>query len=183
MKKNSCTPINPKKYSCYDLKKIPAARKFPSPPITFLTVRPWKTDKRTVKTSQKLSLRASLPPCPSPFCVCHAGYKNSIQYKCCVLWFSLPESSSDFLELLWLYALSWHGCGFQFVRRGGPSKEKQAGTRNISLLYLAGIFLNPSTLFPVLALFFTRESCLTPEIQAHNRKTSLQKLAAMTEKG
>ena len=40
-KKNSCTPINPKKYSCYGLKKfiqgiwwrkkIPAARKFPSP--------------------------------------------------------------------------------------------------------------------------------------------------------
>ena len=39
--KNSCTPINPKKYSCYGLKKIhtrnlitkkiPAARKFPSP--------------------------------------------------------------------------------------------------------------------------------------------------------
>ena len=42
MKKNSCMPINPKKYSCYGLKKksykdfdnekIPAARKFPSPP-------------------------------------------------------------------------------------------------------------------------------------------------------
>ena len=31
MKKNSCTPINPKKYSCYSLKKIPAARKFPTP--------------------------------------------------------------------------------------------------------------------------------------------------------
>ena len=40
-KKNSCTPINPKKYSCHGLKKIhtrnlmtkkiPAARKFPSP--------------------------------------------------------------------------------------------------------------------------------------------------------
>ena len=39
--KNSCTPINPKKYSCYGLKKfiqgiwwrkeIPVARKFPSP--------------------------------------------------------------------------------------------------------------------------------------------------------
>ena len=50
MKKNSCTPINPKKYSCKGLKKIhtrnlitkkiPAARKFPSPPITFLMVRP-----------------------------------------------------------------------------------------------------------------------------------------------
>ena len=50
--KNSCTPINPKKYSCYDLKKIhtsnlmtkkiPAARKFPTPPppVTFLMVRP-----------------------------------------------------------------------------------------------------------------------------------------------
>ena len=42
MKKNSCTPITPKKYSCYGLKKIPtrnlitkkipAARKFPPPP-------------------------------------------------------------------------------------------------------------------------------------------------------
>ena len=39
-KKNSCTPFNPKKYSCFGLKKIhtknlikkiPAARKFPSP--------------------------------------------------------------------------------------------------------------------------------------------------------
>ena len=48
--KNSCTPINPKKYSCNGLnkihaknlitKKILAARKFPSPPITFLMVRP-----------------------------------------------------------------------------------------------------------------------------------------------
>ena len=49
VKKNSCTPINPKKYSCYgqnsykefnNEKKIPAARKFPFPPITFLMVRP-----------------------------------------------------------------------------------------------------------------------------------------------
>ena len=42
MKKNWCTPINPQKYSGYGLKiihtrnlikkKIPAARKFPSPP-------------------------------------------------------------------------------------------------------------------------------------------------------
>ena len=42
-------PINPKKYSCYDLKKfiqgicypqkIPAVRKFPTPPKTFLMVR------------------------------------------------------------------------------------------------------------------------------------------------
>ena len=31
-KKNSCKPVNPKKYSYYGLKKIPAARKFPSPP-------------------------------------------------------------------------------------------------------------------------------------------------------
>ena len=48
--KNSCTPINPKKYSCYGLKKIhtknlitkkiPAAQIFPSPLITFLMVRP-----------------------------------------------------------------------------------------------------------------------------------------------
>ena len=145
MKKNSCTPINPKKYSCYDLKKIPAARKFPCRP-------------HNVSNGPSLKDR-------------QAHGKN-------------VTSSRDFLELLWLYALSWHGCGFQFVRRGGPSKEKQAGTRNmICLLYLAGIFLNPSTLFPVLALFFTRESCLTPEIQAHNRKTSLQKLAAMREKG
>ena len=51
MKKNSCTPINPKKYSCHGLKKnhtrnlitkkIPDARKFPTPsPITFLMARP-----------------------------------------------------------------------------------------------------------------------------------------------
>ena len=36
--KNSCTPINPKKYSCYGLtktKKIPAVWKFPSPPHNF----------------------------------------------------------------------------------------------------------------------------------------------------
>ena len=53
MKKNSSTPINPKKYSCYglkknsykefdDKKKIPAARKLPNPPpppVTFLMVR------------------------------------------------------------------------------------------------------------------------------------------------
>ena len=42
MKKNSCTPINPKKYSCYGLKnthtrnlitkKIPVSQKFPIPP-------------------------------------------------------------------------------------------------------------------------------------------------------
>ena len=53
--KNSCTPTNPKKYSCHGLKKIhtrnlmtkkiPAAQKFPTParphpPITFLMVRP-----------------------------------------------------------------------------------------------------------------------------------------------
>ena len=49
--KNSCTPINPKKYSCYGLKKnsykefdnekkIAVARKFPTPTITFLMVRP-----------------------------------------------------------------------------------------------------------------------------------------------
>ena len=50
MNKKWCTPINPKNYSCYGLKKfiqgiwwrkkIPAARKFPSPPLTFLVVRP-----------------------------------------------------------------------------------------------------------------------------------------------
>ena len=50
MKKNSCTPINPKKYSCYGLKKIikefDNEKKFlrlensPPPPITFLMVRP-----------------------------------------------------------------------------------------------------------------------------------------------
>ena len=45
-KKKSCTPVNPKKYSCYrlkknsykefdDEKKIPAARKFPPPPHNF----------------------------------------------------------------------------------------------------------------------------------------------------
>ena len=50
MKKNSCTPINPKKYSCYGLKKIhtrnlitkknSCSSKIPLPPITFLMVRP-----------------------------------------------------------------------------------------------------------------------------------------------
>ena len=50
--KNSCTPINPKKYSCYRLKKnsykeLDNEKKFlrienslPPPPITFLMVRP-----------------------------------------------------------------------------------------------------------------------------------------------
>ena len=48
--KNSCTPINPKKYSCYGLKKIhtrnlitkknSCCSKIPLPPITFLMVRP-----------------------------------------------------------------------------------------------------------------------------------------------
>ena len=50
--KNSCTPINPKKYSCYDLKKIHTSNlitkknscgskiPLPPPPITFLMVRP-----------------------------------------------------------------------------------------------------------------------------------------------
>ena len=55
MKRNSCTPINPKKYSCYGLKKIHTRNLttkkyscgskillFPSPPstITFLMIRP-----------------------------------------------------------------------------------------------------------------------------------------------
>ena len=51
MKKNSCTPINPKKYSCNGLNKIHAknlitkknscSSKIPlPPPITFLMVRP-----------------------------------------------------------------------------------------------------------------------------------------------
>ena len=50
MKKNSCTPINPNKYSCYGLKKIhtrnlitkkySCSSKIPLPPITFLMVRP-----------------------------------------------------------------------------------------------------------------------------------------------
>ena len=50
-KKNSCTPINPKRYSCFGLKKIHAknlitkknffSSKIPLPrPITFLMVRP-----------------------------------------------------------------------------------------------------------------------------------------------
>ena len=39
--KNSCTPINPKKYSCYGLKHSykefddKKKKKFPTPPITF----------------------------------------------------------------------------------------------------------------------------------------------------
>ena len=50
MKKKSCTPINPNKYSCYGLKKnsykefdneekFPQLENSPSPPITFLMVR------------------------------------------------------------------------------------------------------------------------------------------------
>ena len=49
-KKNSCTPINPKKYSCYGLKKIhtrnlittknSCGSKIPLPPVTFRMVRP-----------------------------------------------------------------------------------------------------------------------------------------------
>ena len=46
MKKNSCAPVNPKKYSCYRLEKIhkkefenekktAAAQKFPTPPHNF----------------------------------------------------------------------------------------------------------------------------------------------------
>ena len=49
--KNSCTPINPKKYSCYGLKKnsykeFDSEKQFlrlensPPPPITFLMVHP-----------------------------------------------------------------------------------------------------------------------------------------------
>ena len=46
MKKNSCTPINPEKYSCYGLKKIHTRNMrlenspLPPPPITFLMVSP-----------------------------------------------------------------------------------------------------------------------------------------------
>ena len=50
MKKKSCKPINPKKYSCKGLKKIhtrnlitkknSCSSKIPLPPITFLMVRP-----------------------------------------------------------------------------------------------------------------------------------------------
>ena len=50
MKKNSCMPIDPKKYSCYGLKKIHTRNlitkkysygsKIPLPPLTFLMVRP-----------------------------------------------------------------------------------------------------------------------------------------------
>ena len=55
MKKNSCTPINPRKYSCYGRKKIHSRNlttkkkkscgsKIPlPPPITFLMVRPLPT--------------------------------------------------------------------------------------------------------------------------------------------
>ena len=55
MKKNSCTPINPKKYSCYGLKKIHTRNLItkknscgskipPPPPITFLMVRPLRVN-------------------------------------------------------------------------------------------------------------------------------------------
>ena len=55
MKKNSCTPINPKKYSCYGLKKIHARNlitkknscrsKFPVPPHNFSNGPSLKRDK------------------------------------------------------------------------------------------------------------------------------------------
>ena len=58
--KNSCTPINPKKYSCNGLNKIHAKNLItkknscsskippPPPPITFLMVRPLGRDKTNV---------------------------------------------------------------------------------------------------------------------------------------
>ena len=56
-KKKLCTPINPKKYSCYGLKKnsykkFDNEKKFlrlenpPPPPITFLMVRPLECKQR-----------------------------------------------------------------------------------------------------------------------------------------
>ena len=61
MKKNSRTPINPKKYSCYGLKKVHTRnvirkKKFlrfknpPPPPITFLMVRPLQSPESTPPT-------------------------------------------------------------------------------------------------------------------------------------
>ena len=65
--KNSCTPINPKKYSCYGLKKIHTRNlitkknsygsKIPLPPITFLIVRPLGTMGKKF-----LPLKNSPPP-------------------------------------------------------------------------------------------------------------------------
>ena len=40
MKKNSCTPINPKKYKEFDNEKNSCGSKIPLPPTTFLMVRP-----------------------------------------------------------------------------------------------------------------------------------------------
>ena len=60
MKKNSRTPINPKKYSCYGLKKVHTRNvirkknfcgsKIPPPPITFLMVRPLQSPESTPPT-------------------------------------------------------------------------------------------------------------------------------------
>ena len=58
-KKNSCTPINPKKYSCYGLKKVHTRNlitkknscdlKIPHlPPLTFLMVRPLHAGVRRI---------------------------------------------------------------------------------------------------------------------------------------
>ena len=72
MKKNSCTPINPKKYSCYDLKKINARNlmtkksscgsKIPTSPITFLMVRPLLADERRGDKQHGLGKRDSRQP-------------------------------------------------------------------------------------------------------------------------
>ena len=59
MKKNSCTPINPKKYSCYGVKKVHTRNlitkknscdlKIPHlPPLTFLMVRPLHAGVRCI---------------------------------------------------------------------------------------------------------------------------------------
>ena len=70
MKKNSCTLINPKKYSCYGLKNIRTSSlitkknscgsKIPLPPITFLRVRP----KPRAIMEQTLGTQTSLLPAP-----------------------------------------------------------------------------------------------------------------------
>ena len=84
MKTNSCTPINPKKYSCYGLKnihtrnlitiknscgsKIPLSP--PPPPITFLMVRPLVSAMKLLFLTPTSDIQNYLPNLPlfGPHC-------------------------------------------------------------------------------------------------------------------
>ena len=73
MKKNSCTPINPKKYSCYGLKKNSYKEfdneKFPKIPLP-------TPHNFSNGPSLKIKLACVLPPYPlppTPLDACYAG--------------------------------------------------------------------------------------------------------------